>query len=109
MPEAAGASPLAPPTDEVKEDEGDRPACTRCCEPGGETAGLAEDEEGEKLKDDDRIEGVATGGAEGKGLKLADGEVDKAADDVLEGEDAMPVEMPKAEVRDSDLPCVPLL
>lgn len=67
------------------------------------------DEAGKKLKDPDRPEGVATGGAEGKGLKLAEGDVDNAADDVLEGEDAIAVELPKTEDKDSDLPCVPLL
>lgn len=61
------------------------------------------------MKEDDRSEGVATGGADGKCLKVAEGEVDSAAEEALEGDEAMAADAPTAELRDSDLPCVPLL
>lgn len=113
VPEGPVAGPAAsalPPLEDVNDVDGERPDCRTFCNPGGETAGLATDDDGEKLKEEDDIaEGVATGGAEGKGLKLAEGDVESAADDALEGEDPIAVDMPRAELSDSDLPCVPLL
>lgn len=109
-PTADVAVSALPPVEEVKDADGEMPDCKTFCGLGGETAGLAADEEGEKLKEDDDIaEGVATGGAEGKGLKLVEGDVERAADDAFEGDAAIAVDIPSVELRDSDLPCVPLL
>lgn len=68
------------------DEDGDTATCVGLVSPGGEIAGPVAEDVGEKLKFDVRSEGVATGGAEGKALKLADGEVDKAAEDALESE-----------------------
>lgn len=101
-------SPL--PTIEDARDVDGEPGCNTFCVPGGDTAGLTPDEEGEKLKEEaDIADGVATGGAEGNGLKLVEGEVDRAVDDTLEGDEAIVVDIPSTEVSESDLPCVPLL
>jgi hypothetical protein len=56
---------------------------------------------------------VATGGAEGNCLKLIEGDVDSAAEEVEEGDAVIALDpdtdTPSAEERDSDLPCVPRL
>lgn len=52
------------PTDDEKEDEGEIPIATMGATPGGEKPPLTADD-GEKLKEEERREGVATGGAEG--------------------------------------------